>query len=278
MKRATGTSQLSRNCERLATKSRSASLWISSRTIVRFLNLLDADYTFVNEALAKHYGITGVAGSEWQRVDGIPKFGRGGILGQAAVCRSSSEPHEQVQFCAAISSWRCYSAINFPARRKTFLSYRPMKLPESLSVRELTESTVQIVAAPDVTRGWTPMDIRSNASTLSGAGAPKIWLDRPIHDRATLKGGVEVEGLDGLQNYLLTNERHAFVHQFCRKLLGYSLGRAIQLSDEPLLDEMEASSNKAGIMWVLLIDMIVRSHQFREIRGRAISVKIDVEL
>src|SRR5439155_4687395 len=45
------------------------------------LNVLDADYTFLNEALAKHYGIPDVAGAEWRRVDGVKKFGRGGILG-----------------------------------------------------------------------------------------------------------------------------------------------------------------------------------------------------
>ena len=83
--------------------------------------------------------------------------------------------------------------------------------------------------------------------------------DRPIHDRATLKDGVEVEGLDGLRNYLLTKERHAFVRQFCRKLLGYSLGRAVQLSDEPLLDEMEAKLQQSGYHVGTAIDMIVRA-------------------
>ena len=48
--------------------------------------------------------------------------------------------------------------------------------------------------------------------------------------------GTEFDGLDGLRDYLLTKRRDAFVRQFCRKLLGYALGRAVQLSDEPLLD------------------------------------------
>ena len=54
------------------------------------LSLLDADYTFLNEPLAKHYGIPGVAGPEWRRVDGMRKFGRGGILGQAAILAKQS--------------------------------------------------------------------------------------------------------------------------------------------------------------------------------------------
>jgi hypothetical protein len=92
--------------------------------------------------------------------------------------------------------------------------------------------------------------------------------NRPIQDRATLKGGVEVEGLDGLRNYLLTNSRHAFVRQFCRKLLGYSLGRAVQLSDEPLLDEIESKLQQTGYHVGTVIDSIIASRQFREIRGR----------
>ena len=51
--------------------------------------------------------------------------------------------------------------------------------------------------------------------------------------------GAEFDGLDGLRDYLLTVRREAFLRQFCRKLLGYALGRAVQLSDEPLLAEMQ---------------------------------------
>ena len=51
--------------------------------------------------------------------------------------------------------------------------------------------------------------------------------------------GTEFDGLDGLRDYLLTKRRDAFLRQFCRKLLGYALGRGVQLSDEPLLDEMQ---------------------------------------
>ena len=52
--------------------------------------ILDADYTFLNETLAKHYGIPGVRGPEWRRVEGVRKYGRGGILGLASVQASQS--------------------------------------------------------------------------------------------------------------------------------------------------------------------------------------------
>ena len=52
--------------------------------------------------------------------------------------------------------------------------------------------------------------------------------------------GAEFADLDGLRTYLLTVRREAFLRQFCRKLLGYSLGREVQLSDEPLLADMQS--------------------------------------
>ncbi|MEX0586940.1 MAG: DUF1592 domain-containing protein, partial [Pirellulales bacterium] len=52
--------------------------------------ILDADHTFLNEALAKHYAIPGVTGNHWRRVDGVKKYGRGGILGLAATLAKQS--------------------------------------------------------------------------------------------------------------------------------------------------------------------------------------------
>ena len=58
------------------------------------------------------------------------------------------------------------------------------------------------------------------------------------------------------------------LHDFRQKLLGYSLGRSVQLSDEPLLAEMQSKVNNPGFGVANLVEMIVSSRQFREIRGR----------
>ncbi len=47
--------------------------------------LIDADFTYLNESLARHYGITGVTGPEWRKVEGVKKYGRGGVLALASV-------------------------------------------------------------------------------------------------------------------------------------------------------------------------------------------------
>ena len=66
----------------------------------------------------------------------------------------------------------------------------------------------------------------------------------------------------------MTTRRDAFVRQFCRKLLGYALGRGIQLSDQPLLEEMEQTLEKNDYRFRAVLETVVRSRQFREIRGR----------
>ena len=76
------------------------------------------------------------------------------------------------------------------------------------------------------------------------------------------------DGIDGLRNYLLTNRRDAFLRQFCRKLLGYALGRSVQLSDEPLLKQMRSQLQAHDYRLGPLIECIVLSRQFREIRGK----------
>jgi hypothetical protein len=65
---------------------------------------------------------------------------------------------------------------------------------------------------------------------------------------------------------LLTARRDAFVRQFCKKLLGYSLGREVQLSDEPLLAELQNRLKATDYHVAEAVETIVKSRQFREIR------------
>jgi hypothetical protein len=62
--------------------------------------------------------------------------------------------------------------------------------------------------------------------------------------------------------------REAFVRQFCKKLLGYALGREIQLADEPLLAEMQTQLKTHDYRVSTALELVVSSRQFREIRGR----------
>ena len=91
---------------------------------------------------------------------------------------------------------------------------------------------------------------------------------RPIDTKATVLDGSQFEGINGLRSYLLGKRRDAFLKQVSRKLLGYALGRSIQLSDGPLIEDLAATLKANQYRIGSLIEGIVRSRQFREIRGR----------
>ena len=80
--------------------------------------------------------------------------------------------------------------------------------------------------------------------------------------------GTPLDGIEGLRHYLADTRRETFVRQFCRKLLGYALGRSVRLSDQPLLDTMAENLANTDCSMHTAIRMIVQSRQFREIRGR----------
>ena len=92
--------------------------------------------------------------------------------------------------------------------------------------------------------------------------------DRPIETKVKTMDGAEFDDLSGLRDYLLTKRKDAFVRQFCKKLLGYALGRATQLSDDPLLADMEQTLKKNDYRFGAVLETVVGSRQFREIRGR----------
>jgi hypothetical protein len=88
-----------------------------------------------------------------------------------------------------------------------------------------------------------------------------------VDAKAKLKDGTEFEGIDGLRNYLTSKKKDVIVRLFCRRLLGYALGRAVTLSDTSLLDEMVSALKKSDGKVSAAVQTIVRSKQFRMIRG-----------
>jgi hypothetical protein len=232
-------------------------------------DILNADHTFLNEALAKHYGIAGVSGPEWRRVDGIKALARGGILAQATTLAKQSGASRT----SPVLRGNWVSEVLLGER----LPRPPKGVPqlpedetatEGLTVRQLVEKHASDARCAICHVRIDPMGFALEAYDAVGRHREKDLADRPIDHRARTMDGAEFAGLDGLRNYLLTVRREAFVRQFCRKLLGYALGRSVQLSDEPLLDEMHVELRKNNYKMETAILSVVRSRQFREIRGR----------
>lgn len=230
--------------------------------------IYDADHTFLNQALAEHYGIPGVTGPEWRRVDGIRKYNRGGILGLAATLAKQSGASRTSPILRGNWVAEVLMGDRVPKPPKDV----PILPDEAegeggLSVRQLTERHSQDVRCAGCHAKMDPYGFSLEAYDAVGRFRTKDAADLPIDARAKLADGTEFDGLDGLRSFLLTQRREAVERQFCKKLLGYALGRGVQLTDEPLLDEMRRRLDSEGGRISTVVDAIVRSRQFREIRG-----------
>lgn len=232
------------------------------------LDILDADYTYLNEDLARHYGIPNVTGPEWRRVDGVKGFARGGILGQSTTLATQSGASRT----SPILRGNWVSEVLLGER----LPRPPKDVPrlpedetatEGLTVRQLVEKHSSDAKCAICHQRIDAMGFSLEGFDAIGRRRDKDLAGRMIETKVTTMDGARFDGIDGLRNYLLTTRRDAFVRQFCRKLLGYSLGRGIQLSDEPLLAEMQAELQSKNDKVTVVLEAIVKSRQFREIRG-----------
>ena len=232
------------------------------------LSILDADHTFLNEALAKYYGIPGVTGEEWRRVDGLRKFSRGGVLGQAATLAKQSGASRTSPILRG--NWVAEALLGdkLPRPPKDVPRLPEDEATETLTVRQLTEKHSTDPRCSGCHVRIDPFGFALESFDAVGRFRERDLGNRPIDSHTKVLDGTELNGIDGLREYLITKRRDGFLRQFCRKLLGYSLGRSVQLSDEPLLKDMQTRLAANDYRINTAIELIVSSRQFREIRGR----------
>jgi hypothetical protein len=230
------------------------------------LSLLDADHTFLNEDLAKHYSIAGVDGPQWRRVDGVRQHGRGGILGLAATLATQAGASRTSPILRGnwLSEVILGEKLPKPPKNVPLLAET---VPEGLTERQLIARHSSDAACAKCHMRIDPFGFALEKYDAIGRFRTQDAAGLPIDAATKLMDGTPIDGPDGLRSYLLNDRRDTFERQFCRKLLGYGLGRAVQLSDEPLLDEIQAKLAANGHRVHVAIEAIVSSPQFRDIRG-----------
>ena len=229
--------------------------------------VLDADYTYLNEPLAKHYGVPGVAGPQFRRVDGVKTFGRGGILGLASVQTKQAGASRTSPVLRG--NWVVETLLGEKLPRP------PANVPalpeeegaDKLTMRQQTERHTRDAACAVCHVRIDPFGFAFEKYDPIGRRRDKDLAGNPVDTKAKLKDGTEFDGLDGLRTYLLTKKKDVIVRLFCQRLLGYALGRQTSLSDHALIDEMAATLTKGDGHVSAAVLMIVRSPQFRMIRG-----------
>ena len=220
------------------------------------LSLLDADHTFVSTELAKHYGIE--SKRDWQRVSGLHEKGRGGILGFAATLAKQAGASRNSAILRGTWLTEVILGEKLPIPPKG-VPVLPEEAPANLTERQLIERHSRDENCMGCHKRIDPYGF-----ALEGFDA--IGRARKAVTKTVLPDGTVVDGLTSLRDYLLAKRRDDFTRQFCRKLLGYALGRSVQLSDKPLIEQMMKSDLRFGT----LAELVVQSRQFREARGRGL--------
>ena len=225
--------------------------------------LLDADYTFVNERLARHYGIPGIYGSRFRRVSLSNPEQRGGLLGHGALLATTSYPDRTSPVLRG--KWLLDNVFGTPAPPPppgvdTSLDAEegaavPATIRERLARHRDNPvcATCHTVMDPlgfalenfDVIGGWRTID-------ESG---------RPVDAAGTTAGGQPVEGLSGLRDLLL-DDPEQFPRTVTEKLLAYALGRRLEYHDRPVVRQIVRDAAANDYRWSSLVLGIVASTPF----------------
>ncbi len=233
------------------------------------LDLLGADHTFLNESLARHYGIDfqNAEGQRWQRVSGIRSNGRGGILGMATFLSSQSGASRTSPILRG--NWLSETLLGEKLPKPPAnVPQLPDEVPSGLTARQLIERHSSVPECAKCHAMIDPFGFALEQYDVLGRIRPDA-----VDTNTTLPGGEKIAGLAGLRDYLLTQRRDDVIRQFCRKLLGFALGREVQLSDEPLIAEMQQRLKDNDYRFNVAVETVVTSDQFRKIRGRDFAQK-----
>jgi hypothetical protein len=232
------------------------------------LDILQADYTFLNDELAAHYKIPNVEGSSFRLVEGVSQFGRGGIVAMGSVLTKQSgalRTSPVLRGTWVVETLLGREIPNPPDDVPQLASDEVDK--DRLTMRQRLERHRSDAACATCHAKIDPYGFALEAYDPIGRLRDEDLLGNSIDAHAEQKNGKSFEGLRGLQTYLLENQDE-FIKQFCQKLLGYALGRAVELSDEPLLADMQMQLAQNGYRFSAAVMPIVKSRQFRRHRSR----------
>ncbi len=225
------------------------------------LTLLDADYTYLDGRLARHYGIRGITGDRMEKVR-LSGNHRGGILTQASVLTASSSPRRTSPVFRG--KWILDVVLGQPPPPP------PPDVPsldepgggDPVDLRSSLERHRADAACAGCHRRIDPLGFALEAFDATGRLRPG-----PVDNRGALPDGTAVEGHVGLKRVLREEMAQEFVRHFTSQLLCYALGRELVFTDEGPLQTILSRVRDAGYSSQVLIREIVNSYPFQYRRG-----------
>ena len=226
------------------------------------LELLSADYTFVNERLARHYGIPGVYGTRFRQVT-LTDPNRRGLLGHGSILSLTSVAN------------RTSPVYRGKYVLSTFLNTPPPPpLPDVPTLEESNKENAPKTVREQLERHRTPLTcagchrvIDPPGFALENFNSVGQWRDKgdggtAIDTAGVLADGTKVDGPAALRQAILSRP-DAFAGVLTERLLTYALGRGVEPSDMPVVRKIVAQSARSGYRFESIITGIIDSAQFQ---------------
>ncbi len=239
------------------------------------LDLMSADYTFVNERVAKHYGIPNVTGPDFRRVslEGTP---RRGILGHASVLALTSvadrtSPVQRGKWIMEVllGSPPPAPPPNVPALEET----KGNAGGKLLSVRERMEEHRANPACTSCHRVIDPLGLALENYDVTGAWRIRDG-DTPVDSSGDLYDGTKMDGPDGLRQALLKHQDVVLL-SFTESLMTYGVGRRVEYFDLPTVRAIVRDAAKADNRISQFVLGVVKSPAFQMSRAEAVETTVE---
>ena len=235
------------------------------------LDLVTADYTFVNERLARHYGMPGVAGSHFRRVSLPPGSPRGGLLGQGSILAVTGYATRTSPVVRG--KWVLENLLGTPPPPPP-PNVPPLNEEKSAAVLSMRERMEEHRRNPACAACHALMD--PVGLSLENFDAIGRWRTltaglAPIDASGGLPDGTVFDGAAGLRQAIL-DRSDQFVRTLVDKLMTYALGRATEHYDAPAVRAVEREAKAGGYRFSDLVLGIVRSTPFQMRRPDTVGV------
>ena len=215
--------------------------------------LLTADYTFLNERLARHYGIPNVYGSHFRRVTLTDQM-RHGLLTQGSILTVTSHPTRTAPVLRG--KWILENILgtpppapppDVPALEETSSEGEVLSMRERMAQHRANPVCASCHAQMD------PLGLSLEPFDAVGKARTRSESNGPIDASGVLPDGTEFDGPSGLRK-VLASEPERFVHTAIEKLLTYALGRGLEYYDAPTVREVlrEAGRNNYSFSSIIL--------------------------
>jgi hypothetical protein len=224
------------------------------------LDLLNADYTFVNERLARHYGIPGIYGSQFRRVK-VSSEERRGILGQASILTVTSYPNRTSP--VERGKWILTNLLGVPPAPPP-PGVPPLKDTYTDKPQTLRERMEQHRKDPVCAGCHKVMD--PIGFSLENFDATGHWRTNDegakIDPTGTLFNGAALDGVNGLRRELVSRPE-VFVGVMTEKMMTYALGRGVEYYDMPAVRKVVQDAGKNNFKFSSIVLGVVKSAPFQ---------------